>query len=569
LQVQFVIENATKIESFETPVFRDFKIMQGPMETSGMSIVNNQLSEYKSLTFVLQPLRKGRLTITGASAIVNGKKLVSNKIMVNVGDASSPGFNPNKGSLGINPLHESAEEDFMLRENEDADEKIKKNLLVKLLLDKTTAYVGEPIVATYKLYTRLRSESRVSKRPSMNGFSVYDMIEPYGASPVVEKLNGKSFMVHIIRKTQLIPLQDGSFELDPVELENNVRFLRSRNNSGLPPGKSSVEKMFDDLLDEPNGNWEQHKITLSSAPVKIVIKPLPSGAPAGFSGAVGRFSMQGLLKDSVVSTGDNASYELQIKGTGNLPLINAPDWSLPAGIDHFDPTVAEQINKTVSPMAGQKIFTYSFSTGKTGSIVLPAVEFSYFDVAAKQYKTLTTAAATLQVVKGNTPPIVASVLARQKNNSLPMSYIIAIIGFGTALLALTWLLIKQKKQSAPIHLIPPTPVEQPRQDPLAATRAAIVKNDPAMFYRTMEAALWQILTQKLQLTGTALQKQGVELQLARLGLPAEKLTVLKNCFDACEWALYVPKEDNTVDLALFQQLENLLPAIEALPSVSR
>jgi BatD DUF11 like domain len=560
-----VIENATKIESFETPVFHDFKIMQGPMETSGMSIVNNQLSEYKSLTFVLQPLRKGRLTIAGASATVNGKKLLSNKVTIEVSDATSPGYNPNQGNLGKNALQESAEEDFMLRENEDANEKIKKNLLVKLQLDKTTAYVGEPIVATYKLYTRLRSESRVSKRPSMNGFSVYDMIEPYGASPVVEKLNGKPFMVHIIRKTQLIPLQDGSFELDPVELENNVRFLRSRTNRVLPQDKSSVEKIFDDLLNEPNGNWEQHKITLSSAPVKIIIKPLPPGAPPGFSGAVGRFTMHGLLKDSAVSAGENASYELQIEGAGNLPLVNAPDWPLPSGIDHFEPTVVEQINKTVAPMAGEKIFSYSFSTSKTGSIILPAIEFSYFDLTAKQYKTLATKADTISIMKGGVPAIMANTTTKQQNTGLPTAYITGIISFGIALLALTWLLIKQKKQSAPVA--PPTAIsiEQPKQDPLEATRAAIMKNDPVLFYRSMEAALWQVLTQKLQLSGTALQKQRVALQLARLGLPAEKLTALNACFSACEWALYVPKEDNAIDLALFQQLENLLPAIEALP----
>jgi hypothetical protein len=49
---------------------------------------------------------------------------------------------------------------------------------LKLQTSKTSCYVGEPIVATYKLYTRLKSESKLSKTPSFNGFSVIDLQPP-------------------------------------------------------------------------------------------------------------------------------------------------------------------------------------------------------------------------------------------------------------------------------------------------------------------------------------------------------------------------------------------------------
>lgn len=43
---------------------------------------------------------------------------------------------------------------------------------------KQTCYIGEPLVATYNLYTRLKSNSRLDKSPSFNGFSVIDLQQP-------------------------------------------------------------------------------------------------------------------------------------------------------------------------------------------------------------------------------------------------------------------------------------------------------------------------------------------------------------------------------------------------------
>ncbi len=69
------------------------------------------------------------------------------------------------------------EQEYILKPGEKLSEKIKKNIFVRVEADKTSCYIGEPLVVTYKLYSRLKSESKVTKRPSLNGFSVYDMME--------------------------------------------------------------------------------------------------------------------------------------------------------------------------------------------------------------------------------------------------------------------------------------------------------------------------------------------------------------------------------------------------------
>jgi len=228
LQVEFVIENARQIDQLTPPEFQGFQVLQGPIQSSGMSIVNGNMSQYKSISFVLQPVKTGKFVIGSASATVDGKHMRSNAVTIVVsGTSSSSGAGGN--TRPVNPFPAinwppssmgrptDVDRDIVLKPGENAKEKIRKNLFLKVQVDKTTCYVGEPIVATYKLYSRLSSESKVTKRPSLNGFSVYDMVDPNTDAPSVEKLNGKEYTVHVIRKTQLIPLQPGNIDLDPVE----------------------------------------------------------------------------------------------------------------------------------------------------------------------------------------------------------------------------------------------------------------------------------------------------------------------------------------------------------------
>ncbi len=42
-----------------------------------------------------------------------------------------------------------------------------------------------------------------------------------------EKYNGREYSVYTLRKVQLYPLQSGVFELEPIEVENRITFLKA------------------------------------------------------------------------------------------------------------------------------------------------------------------------------------------------------------------------------------------------------------------------------------------------------------------------------------------------------
>src|SRR3712207_4969319 len=70
VQVEYVVENAKNVDNFIPPSFRNFAVVQVPIQSSGMSFVNGSLTQYKALVFLLQPKTTGKLIIPGAIATI-------------------------------------------------------------------------------------------------------------------------------------------------------------------------------------------------------------------------------------------------------------------------------------------------------------------------------------------------------------------------------------------------------------------------------------------------------------------------------------------------------------------
>jgi hypothetical protein len=79
--------------------------------------------------------------------------------------ADSRGCSPSVPTRFGPPAPEAVDREDVLRPGENVKEKINKNLFVKVQVDRNTCYVGEPIVATYKLYSRFNADSRVTRTP--------------------------------------------------------------------------------------------------------------------------------------------------------------------------------------------------------------------------------------------------------------------------------------------------------------------------------------------------------------------------------------------------------------------
>jgi hypothetical protein len=593
LQVQFVVENAQQIDNFDPPAdFPGFHVVEGPIQSSGMSVINGNMSQYKGVSFVLQPTHTGKFTIPGATAVVDGKKMRSNNIAVNVhpggtgaapsnsgGFGGFPGMQPFGGPDPFGPpVPEAVDREDVLRSGENIQQKINKNLFVKVQVDRNTCYVGEPIVATYKLYSRLNADSRVTKNPYLNGFSVYDMIDPGTDAVSVEKVNGKAFTVHTIRKAQLIPLQSGSIDLEPVEVQNTVHFIKSGTRQEPHRSGNRLQDLLDQLSEENLGPAIDENVTLDTKPLTITVKPLPEERkPVDFNGAVGNFTIEASLANRTVAAQDEATLHVVVKGKGNLPVVTAPTVDWPSGVDAFDPTAKEDVNKGVVPMSGSKSFDYIFTARDSGSYMIPAINLSYFDPSSQTYKTANSEPLELRVTpaaKRSKPASPAREAASSSSGDRLGGFLRGLLEmmlavlFGLGVLWFWWRLKRKEAKVAPQPKATPevaTPLPTaayvpaaPATDPLADAREYFDNGDYKAFYREVNRAIWKSIGKKLELPSSELNKHNVIQQLELRGWDAPSVLSLENILNECEINLYTPAYDTYNMQQLLRQAEWVL-----------
>ncbi|MDP4212795.1 MAG: BatD family protein [Bacteroidota bacterium] len=557
VQIQYSIENAQQIDHLEPPDFPDFTVVQGPSESTGTTIVNGAVSQNKSVSFVLQPKHPGKFTIQGATALVDGHPMRSGPVTINVRNVSSYGNSsqPNNFNPLPDPGWPSAEPqvdmETVIKPGENVAEKIRKNLFIRVDVSKKECYLGEPIVVTYKLYSRLQSESRVLKHPSLNGFSVYDMLDPSSDQSSVEKVNGKNFTVHVIRKAQLIALQSGDIVLDPVEIDNNIYFTKLEKAQSSKQGFGSLlDRLFGQ---ESQGTPFSQHLTLDSKPVTIHVKPLPeAGKPADFNGAVGRYSIGAALDSKEIHAGDAAILSLTVKGDGNLPMINAPVVEWPANMESYDVSSKENINKETAPLGGSKTYSYSFSCTKPGQYILPPVKLCYFDPSANAYKTVQSDPVHVQISpggKGKSSPVPVISIPTTLIAGGWVKNILWIIG-GILIGSLgIYFLMRKKRAIRPAAVpaitepvVPVAPIEPPAPviDPLRESKEYAGSGDYGKFYASVNRAIWKAVSDKLKLPASELNKLNISAGLRSRGWDDEEIIQLKSLLNECEMKLYTP-----------------------------
>ena len=497
-QLQFVIEGTTQVDEFTPPSFRNFELLSGMDQTNGWTWVNGSLTEYTSYTVLLRAKLKGKIPIASAIVKAKGKVFTSAPFVIFVTDAGS----------GTTSAIEEEKPDYYLLPGENAKDKIAKNLFIRATIDKRTCYVGEPVLATFKLFTRLDSESKVTKRPSLNGFSVIDVEEPEAGIFSKEMVNGRLFNCYLIRKVQLFPLQAGLLSIEPVEIENIVRMIRAKKGANKETANwldAVMERMKDAEISSEH--IIEEKLLLRSDELKVNVLELPEkNKPETFTGAVGNFTMEAALLKNEIAANDNATLRISIKGRGNIPMITTPIINWPNGVDSFEARMSEEIDKTTSPISGTKTFDIPFSVSNTGLIEIPVIRFSFFDEKQKSYQTLRTEKLQLHVtaaVKRKVSTQSPATITSQSNAEW-----IWVAGGGGILLIVgsLFFFVQREKRTAvkpavainePAITVKPIKTVAEFLHPAVAVKEGLHQKQ---FYTLLMDALQQFLTDRLQLS---------------------------------------------------------------------
>lgn len=370
--VSFELNAKPDNNTFEAPSFENFDVLAGPSVSQGSSIqwINGRQtsSVSYSMTYVLLPQKVGLFTIGSASIEVKGKRYTSQPIDVEVRQGQDSGAQQSEEQSGENVASSRIEKD---------------DLILRFDISKRSVYKGEPVRAILKLYSRVPIAGiEHAKWPTFDGFWSQKVDIEQG--PFRETLDNKVYEVYNLAEYLLYPQKDNAVTIEPAEMTVMGQVVVQSN---FP-----VDPFFGGMSQRYNVRRE-----LKTAPITINVKPLPEGAPASFSGAVGRYTLAHNLSATEVAANSAATLQLKISGTGNLQFITAPQITLPESFERYEVKSEEHIENRASGSVGYRKFDYPFIVRAEGSYDIAPAEFSYFDVDKGEYITLATPPMKIEV----------------------------------------------------------------------------------------------------------------------------------------------------------------------------
>jgi len=219
-------------------------------------------------------------------------------------------------------------------------------------------YVGQPVVYTLHLLTRRSVRGLDITRPAaFDGFQKVEDPLASKARAVQTRRNGHLYLDAVVMRATLFPLEPGPKVVEDFEAE-----LR---------------------LDSAPG-----RAVLRGGGVRLDVTPLPA-PPAGFRGAVGRFTLRAVEPPPrQVEGGRPVTLALQVEGEGFLP--EAPlDVAASPFLQAYPPTVQDTSAFERGILKTRRTYRLAFLPRAAGAVDLPRAKLVAFDPGKQAYSVLT------------------------------------------------------------------------------------------------------------------------------------------------------------------------------------
>lgn len=552
-----------KPKDFVAPSFEGFDVLAGPSTSTSSSVqfINGKMSQSvnNTFSFVVAASSEGEFTIGEASVKADGKTYKTQAVTVKV--IKEVGGN---GSAG--EQNKKKPESAAARLAED-------DVLIVATVDRTNVYKGQPVLVTYKLYTRVAMNAEGQKMPSFAGFWT-QRLNIDSNRWLREEYKGKLYDACPIAEYLLFPQQSGVVKIEPMEMSVVARLQVKNPRRGHDP--------FADFFDVPQ--IQEVRRVVRSEELTLNVKALPEGAPASFSGAVGEFEMQVTPPADEIEANSAVTYVVKISGTGNLSMIHAPQIALPTTFEQYSVKSSESIQTTARGVSGYRQFEYPMIARAEGDFFIPALEFTYFNPRLAKYVTLTAEEYAIHVAPDASAqsgmPNAALVSGIDKEDikflgrdirfiklsegefeqrgkvfmfgGLWWAVVAGMIAFFGAVVAWLSSYLKQMRNQATLK------GKRANKVALARFRAAekyMKEQNTRGFYEEMLRGLWGYLGDKLNIPASDLTKENVRETLTRKGASVEDVERYVGLITDCEYAQYAPSAGIHVEDAYLRGVE--------------
>jgi hypothetical protein len=248
------------------------------------------------------------------------------------------------------------------------------DIYVRLEPSTTDPVVGQQVVADVVLY--FKSEIDVSNYNTVpgwkaEGFWKEELNNPAQARTTSVIINGIRYKRARLLQYALFPTKAGELTLSPYTL--TVRIRNTRRTA----------------RDPFNFSFGQENKELKTLPVTLTVGRPPAIENAEYIGAVGDFEIERTIKPNSAYVGESIEIITEIKGSGNLPLLNKPEYDFPESLELYNPQENTVITRDNRLIAGSKVFTDIIIARNDGRYSIPEKRLAAFNPDKGEYEYFT------------------------------------------------------------------------------------------------------------------------------------------------------------------------------------
>lgn len=387
-RLEIVVANAPEGAVVQLPTPTDFEVL-GKSQSTQMSYslggggagVITQVQKY---TLTMRANRTGLLTIPAAALQTGARQYKTSPVTLQVVSGRlaperparrqappqnpfglPPGFFPPGMGLDEEDLDPGLPDTL----GEPTVPRGDSDLFIRMSADKSEAYVGEQVMLTIHLYSRVELSSvDTVTMPKLDGFLSQDFKTPTQLAPEHRSIGGVPYREYLLRQKAIFPLKPGamSIEAPEADITTGVFFAGRRLHR--------------------KGNE-----------LKLVVRPLPPG-PA--TTVIGRWRLSREVSQTEVNLGEPVQVKFILEGRGNLQAAQLPPLGAPPAFRVFDPETSDKPNNSKSHIGGTRTIEYTLVPQQTGTFTLPALTVPTFDPEARKYEDLRVDEITITVRPG-------------------------------------------------------------------------------------------------------------------------------------------------------------------------
>jgi hypothetical protein len=344
----------------ETP---DYKVVANSTSSS-FQVINGVTSQNKTVSYVIQPLRAGKINLPEATANDGTNYYKSQNIFVNVLAGNKITSKNTKSTASQAPSQPA------IPKNTSAN----ANVFAKVVVNNKNPFVNEQIHLSLKVY---HVGNLMEMNPNTLQLPLKDFVRKMdtSAKEYRETVDGREYLVYQLDYT-LFPLKSGDISIPAHEIEGIIMEDAPFNRASFDPFRIANPFII------------KKKVSFKTNSVLIAVKPIPSvGQPVNFSGYVGDVAVNHKISAYEIRAGSAITLTTKIYGSGSANTVtnDLVKESKQYSLFKDKEEVSEELNNSILYFE-KKISTAIVPNKDSGRVVIETLPVISFNPKTKKFE---------------------------------------------------------------------------------------------------------------------------------------------------------------------------------------